>query len=202
MFDPGEKGQRFDFLGVVLEPDTLCGDQVLDLLKSVERLVSDGKFQLGDHRLSGGQFRRIRRKGQEEEIGRHLEFLAGVPTGLIKQQDDELLLVWIDGPAELVQRDLHQWNADTREDQEIALSREGFDKNVGIEPLILTALSNDGPLTLKRPEALQHRFQTKAPFILHPQPHLFFRVRGPCGSQGRFDFLIQIACSSGVAACT
>ncbi len=202
MFDPGEKGQRFDFLGVVLEPDTLCRDQVLDFLKGVERLVGNGEFQLGHHGFSRREFRRIRRKGQEEEIGRHLEFLAGVPARLVEQQYDELLLVWIDGPAELVQRDLHQRNADTREDQEIALSREGFDKNVGIEPLILTALSNHGALTAKRPEALQHRFQTESPFILHPQSELLLWVSGAGNPQDRFDFFIQIACSSGVAACT
>lgn len=102
MFDPREEGEGFDFLGVVLESDTLCSDQVLDLLKGVERLVGDGEFQLGHHRFSRGQFRRVRRKGQEEKIGRHLEFLAGVPTRLVKQQHDELLLLWIDGPAKLV----------------------------------------------------------------------------------------------------
>lgn len=123
-----------------------------------------------------------------------------MPARLIEQENDKLLLVWIHSPAELVKRDLHQGNADTREDQEIALSREGFDKNVGVEPLVLTTLSNDGALALKRPEALQHRFQTKAPFILYPEPNLFFRVSGTGDAQDSFDFFIQIACSSGVAA--
>lgn len=54
MFDPREEGQRFNFLRVVLEPDTLCGDQILHLLKGVERLVGDGQLQLGHHGFSGG----------------------------------------------------------------------------------------------------------------------------------------------------
>ncbi len=200
MFNPGEERQGLDFRWGLFESDTFCGDQVFDLLKGVEGLVGDGQFQLGHHRLSGGQFRRICRKRQEEEIWGHLEFLAGVPTGLIQQEDDELLLVWINQSAEFVQRDLHQRNADTGQDQEIALSGLRFNKDVGIQPLILTALSDNGTLPPERPEALQDGFEAESPFILHPQPHLFFRVRGTGRAQRRLDLLIQIACSSGVAA--
>lgn len=158
MLNPGEEGQRLDFCWGLFEPDTLCGDQVFDLLKGVERFVREGHFQFGHHRFSRGQFRRIRRKRQEKKIGGHLEFLAGVPACLIEHEDDELLLMWINQPAELVERDLHQRNTDTGEDQEIALSGLRFNKDIGIEPLILTALSDDWALTPKRPQALQDGF--------------------------------------------
>ena len=123
-----------------------------------------------------------------------------MPPCLIQNQNDELLLLWINRFRKALESRLHPKDIDSWQQQVLTLSCLRLDKDIRIQPLVFPRLLNDGPLSLKRPLALQDGLEAKPSLVLNPQGTFLVRIRRLGNPECPSYFFMKTPCSSGEAA--
>ena len=130
-----KEGVRADDLRLVLQHDAaldLCG---LELIERAERLIGDPLVGEWPQALTGLQFGRIGRQEEQMDAFGHHEFFAGMPAGLIEDQQDPLRRACADSLGELRQRNREHIRPHRRPEQPLRLSGSRLHKTVDVESL-------------------------------------------------------------------
>jgi hypothetical protein len=108
---------------------------------------------------------------QEEEVDAfgNDEFFAGVPAGLIEDQQDPLGRACSDSLGELCQRKREHIRPHRWQENPLRLSGSGLHKTVDVEPLEAMLDSDMRPGTFAHPDPAQDRFEPNAVLIGRPQ---------------------------------
>ncbi len=164
-----KEGVRADDLRLVLQHDAaldLCG---LELIERAERLIGDPLVGERPQALTGLQFGRIGRQKEQMDAFGHHEFFAGMPAGLIEDQQDALRRACADSLGELRQRNREHIRPHRWQEQPLRLSGSRLHKTVDVEPLEAVLDSDTRPRPLARPDPAQDRFEPNAMLIGRPQ---------------------------------
>jgi hypothetical protein len=125
-----KEGVRADDLRLVLQHDTaldLCG---LELIERAERLIGDPLVGERPQALTGLQFGRIGRQEEQMDAFGHHQFFAGMPAGLIEDQQDALRRACADSLGELCQCNREHIRPHRWQEQPLRLSGSRLHKTV------------------------------------------------------------------------
>ena len=97
------------------------------------------------------------------------QFFAGMPTCLIKDEQDPLRRACTNGLGEMRQRNREHIRPHCRQEQPFHLSRSRLHTTVEIEPLEAMLDSNTRPGTFAYPDPAQNRLEPDTVLIGRPQ---------------------------------
>jgi len=160
---------RADDLRLVLQRDTALDLCFLEIIERAERLIGDTLVGERPQALTGLQFGRIGRQEEQMDAFGHHQFFAGMPAGLIEDQQDALRRACADGLGELRQRKREHIRPHRRQEQPLGLSRSWLHKTVDVEPLEALLDGNTRPGPFARPDPAQDRSEPNAVLIGRPQ---------------------------------
>ncbi len=160
---------RADDLRLVLQHDTALDLCSLEIIERAERLVGDPLIGQGPQALTGLQFGRIGRQEEQMDTFGHHEFFAGMPAGLIQDQQDALRWACADGLGELRQRNREHIRPHRRQEQPLRLSGSRLHETVEVEPLEAMLDGDTRAGAFARPDPAQNRFESNAMLIGRPQ---------------------------------
>ena len=108
---------------------------------------------------------------QEEQMDafRHHKLFAGMPAGLIEDQQDPLGRACPDSLGELCQRNREHIRPHRRQENPLRLSGSGLHKTGEVEPLEAMLHGDMRSRTLAHPDPAQDRFESNAVLISRPQ---------------------------------
>jgi hypothetical protein len=179
MRNPGASAEGLDAGWLQVVPhsaDFLQEGFVVTVGPIAEVVLLDPQPQAFDGVLLGSS----RRQGQQRDVGRDVQSLAGMPACVVQHQDNMASGSHV--PADGLQMQVHHERVRFGQHQRHRIPRLGVDGPEQVDPLILGLLGADGPAAPLRPYAGQGTLLTEAALVLEPD----------------FDLLVGMSLSHGL----
>ncbi len=155
-----------------------------------QRPLALGRLQLG----------RVGRKKLQHDALRHDEPVTDVPTGLIQNQDDQLVLAGADRLGKRGQHRAEQVGVDRGADEPDHRPGARVDEAVEVEPGVAVLADRDRALALGRPSPTQDRLQADAMLVERPDLDRPLEVPSAMLLHPAREPLLKASCSAALAA--
>jgi hypothetical protein len=165
-----------DNVRVIFEVVAPAPQDVFEVAEVAEDAIGGGFSEQWPQGFNRLQFRRGRRQKVQDHVGRHLQLLGAMPTGVVENDDENLFSFRIGPGGELGQRLAHQIGADTRQEQPKQSAGLRFGETINIQPVVLGLPVARRSMTAQPPGASAGWLQTQARFVFGPNRDGFSRV--------------------------
>src|SRR5215207_5494278 len=191
---------------ITIENATARGDDVLEISKRREVLVSEWLVEDGPEVFGGLKLGRVRGQVDGPDPIRHSQVGRGVPAGAVepdprvKPEDDDAIPSRPGLARKQGQQRRKERLGDPVRDGPEGLARDWLHEGGDVQPLVAVVTQRDRPLAFGRPDPTQDRLQADAVLIRGPDLDRRVRVLGSRLSDGLLELFLNASRCSGVAA--